>query len=209
MATKIDESTVQGRLRLYLKSERITQWEFQKTINVCNSYVSSISKGIGGDILRRIQEHYPELNTDWLITGEGNMRKSSDYDAGRAISLRIGKVVEWAGISTDEFCKRIEINPDVWNAAVQKYESDSLYLVRRNISRTFREVDDDWVKSGSGMMLRLEEDGPKEEIVSIEELINTTFSAIAQMKDSPEFDSFLKISKNNLISAIRATVKNS
>lgn len=39
-------------------------------------YINNISKGIGSEKLLNISEKYPQLNTSWLINGEGEMLRS-------------------------------------------------------------------------------------------------------------------------------------
>lgn len=67
------ESTVKERLKQYLRINRITQEKFCNSVGVAPTYVSNIRKGIQPDKLTRIQECYPDLNIEWLVTGRGNM----------------------------------------------------------------------------------------------------------------------------------------
>jgi hypothetical protein len=55
------------------------QQEFVEEINSDKSTVSLIKNkkiGIPNDLFTKIQKAYPELNLDWLTTGEGEMLKS-------------------------------------------------------------------------------------------------------------------------------------
>lgn len=67
------ENSVKQRLIYFVNAKQISIREFERSIFVSNGYVKSISKGIGVDILRRIIDTYPELNTEWLLYGEGEM----------------------------------------------------------------------------------------------------------------------------------------
>lgn len=67
------ETSVKERLRYFLRVSNITHEEFGKNIGVSTAYVSSMRKGIQPDKLTRIQECYPDLNIEWLVTGRGNM----------------------------------------------------------------------------------------------------------------------------------------
>lgn len=68
--------SVKERLKKFIKSQKMTVSGFEKDINVSNGYVNSISKGIGGEILLTILEKSPNLNLNWLLTGEGEMLKN-------------------------------------------------------------------------------------------------------------------------------------
>ncbi len=61
------------RIKEYLKYKGVKIIEFSATIGVSNAYISSIKKSIQPDKLTRIQECYPDLNIEWLVTGRGNM----------------------------------------------------------------------------------------------------------------------------------------
>ena len=66
------------RLKKYVKSQGLTISAFEKAINVSNGYINSISKGIGGENLMAIIEKSPNLNINWLLTGEGEMFKRTE-----------------------------------------------------------------------------------------------------------------------------------
>lgn len=69
------------RLKKYVKSQGLTISAFEKAINVSNGYINSISKGIGGENLMAIIEKSPNLNINWLLTGEGEMLKKMRKEA--------------------------------------------------------------------------------------------------------------------------------
>ena len=66
---------VRGRIKAYLQEKNISQNKFAKAIGVSPAFVNNISKGIGADKLQRISNIFTDLNTDWLLTGKGNMLK--------------------------------------------------------------------------------------------------------------------------------------
>ena len=66
-------NTVKGRLKFFIESENLNIKGFEQRISASNGYVNSISKSIGGDKLRAINRVFPNLNIDWLLTGEGEM----------------------------------------------------------------------------------------------------------------------------------------
>jgi transcriptional regulator with XRE-family HTH domain len=66
---------VKQRLKKYIESQKITIVDFEKSINVSNGYVNSISKNIGIDKINKILEIYPNLNLDWLFSGNEEMLK--------------------------------------------------------------------------------------------------------------------------------------
>lgn len=64
---------VKERLIEFIKYKKISIREFCRTIGVSETYVSSMRTSIQPDKLISIVEHYPDINTIWLMTGVGEM----------------------------------------------------------------------------------------------------------------------------------------
>ena len=71
-------TTVKERLIYYLDSKGVNKSEFGRRIGVSNAFVTSIRKSIQPDKISAIQKTFPDLNTSWLLTGEGEMLKEED-----------------------------------------------------------------------------------------------------------------------------------
>lgn len=67
--------TVKERLTQYLEIKKISKSEFGRVVGVSSAYVSSITRTISPRILKTIGLKYPDLNIEWLLTGEGEMLK--------------------------------------------------------------------------------------------------------------------------------------
>lgn len=65
--------TVKDRLVAFIKHKGLSQSRFEKSVGLSNGFVNNISKGIGADKLQRILCAYPDLNSDWLLNGVGDM----------------------------------------------------------------------------------------------------------------------------------------
>lgn len=97
-------SSVKKRLQLFLEYKRVSQSAFERTLGLAHGYVSNIRKGISPEVCSLIVHHYSELNTKWLITGEGEMLVKSanpstlqDTERTRYIEMlkwRDGRIVE-------------------------------------------------------------------------------------------------------------------
>lgn len=64
------------RLQQFLAAENISQAQFAETIGVARASVSHILAGRnkpGFDFLESMIRHYPSLNLEWLLTGQGRM----------------------------------------------------------------------------------------------------------------------------------------
>lgn len=69
----MEQDSVKNRLIKYLNFKGISKSEFGRSIGVSNAYITSMRKSIQPDKLKAISESYGDLNTNWLLTGEGNM----------------------------------------------------------------------------------------------------------------------------------------
>lgn len=65
--------SVKERLIQFIKYKNIGQSAFEKFVGLSNGYVNNIRKSIQPDKVQRIALKYPELNTGWLMTGNGEM----------------------------------------------------------------------------------------------------------------------------------------
>lgn len=72
-----ENQTIKERLIHYIKYLKIGQAKFETKCGLSNGYVNNIRKSISPDKLQTIALHNPDLNTGWLMTGEGDMLKST------------------------------------------------------------------------------------------------------------------------------------
>ena len=74
------ESTVKDRLKQYLSAKHISMAEFGRRIGVSGAYVTSMRKSIQPEKVEKIKSEFPDLNIDWLLTGDGVMCESTLED---------------------------------------------------------------------------------------------------------------------------------
>lgn len=72
------QQSVKDRVRQFIKAKGINERRFCQMIGVSPSYVSSMRKSIQPDKISSIAEAFPDLNTGWLLTGDGDMMKVGD-----------------------------------------------------------------------------------------------------------------------------------
>lgn len=64
---------VRMRLQEFISSKGINISDFERLCGLSNGYVHKIKNSVGKRGLTDIQRVFPELNTDWLLTGKGEM----------------------------------------------------------------------------------------------------------------------------------------
>ena len=72
----VENQTIKDRLIIYINHLGISVRKFEIECELSNGYIKNIRQSIMPDKLRKIALCYPELNTGWLMTGEGEMLKS-------------------------------------------------------------------------------------------------------------------------------------
>lgn len=72
------ENSVKQRLISFIEYLGLSKNAFEKMCGLSTRYVSNISSSISPLKLKMISLRFPELNTAWLLTGEGQMIKSNN-----------------------------------------------------------------------------------------------------------------------------------
>lgn len=65
--------TVKDRLLKFLSYKGISQRMFERNVGLSNGYITNMKQTIMPGKVQRISLHYPDLNTGWLLTGDGDM----------------------------------------------------------------------------------------------------------------------------------------
>lgn len=68
--------SVKQRLTDFAKSKERSVRAFEISAGLNIGYINAIRVSIQPDKLQSIVSHYPDLNTEWLLTGEGEMLKT-------------------------------------------------------------------------------------------------------------------------------------
>lgn len=79
--------SVKERLREFVKYKKISMRSFEESIGVSYGYVNSIRVSIQPDKITSIAIRYPELNAEWLLTGEGEMLKNNSSKLDPVIQM--------------------------------------------------------------------------------------------------------------------------
>lgn len=90
----VENKTVKERLISFIKYLKIGQSKFESNCGLANGYVNNIRRSITPEKLQKIALCYPNLNTGWLMTGEGEMLKVSENESENLepiIEEKVGK----------------------------------------------------------------------------------------------------------------------
>ncbi len=93
------------RILQYLESKGISKYKFYKETGLSNGFLDK-SKSIGTDKCEIINNHYHDLNIEWLVTGKGNMLVNNidktKYIEGQQKSIPLIPVEAIAGIGKSD-----------------------------------------------------------------------------------------------------------
>lgn len=76
--------TIKERLFAYIEYKNISARRFSTECGFSPTYATNISKGIPEDKRNIISRHYPDLNTSWLMTGNGTMLRTESSSPSSA-----------------------------------------------------------------------------------------------------------------------------
>lgn len=82
--------------------------EFERTCDLSNGAVSKMGDNTRVSTIDKISKSYPQLNTDWLRTGKGEMLNDNFQKVGDISNSRVSGV----NVSGND----IQINPDAYEA---------------------------------------------------------------------------------------------
>lgn len=71
------EKTVKQRLMEFIIYSGLSQGRFERECGMSNGYINNLKKTLGAEKLQNVIRRFPELNTEWLLYGEGEMLKST------------------------------------------------------------------------------------------------------------------------------------
>lgn len=69
--------TVKERLAAFIEFKGLSKNKFEQICGLSRRYASNISRSIQPDKIEKISLAFPDLNTGWLLTGEGEMLKDT------------------------------------------------------------------------------------------------------------------------------------
>lgn len=110
-----DNQSIKDRLITFISYLGIGQGKFEKSCGLANAYVANIRKSISPEKLQQIAQCYPELNTGWLMTGEGEMLRKHQ---------KVGDISNSNVSGVNVSGREIHIYPDAYNTLLKVVESN-------------------------------------------------------------------------------------
>lgn len=84
--------TVQERLKEYISSKGLSVRKFEITCGFANGWVSDLTSAIKFDNVSEIYRNFPDLNIDWLFTGEGSMLRETPAPPSSSPAVKVDNI---------------------------------------------------------------------------------------------------------------------
>ena len=99
--------TIKQRLKIFIAYKKISTRAFEAACGSSYGFVGNMRNSMQPDKTMRISQCYPELNTGWLMTGEGEMLKpTAAADGATSVTNSEGAVLINSGGS--------QVNTPAW-----------------------------------------------------------------------------------------------
>lgn len=147
----IMEGTVKERLRAFIKAKGISERQFCLSAGVSTSFVSNMVTSLKPDKLLKIAGAFPELNTDWLLTGHGDMLKDNDVHVelpNDGVKQRLLAYIKAKGLKKHQFEKKCGLSVGY----VANIRSSISPEKMKSITSVFPDLNVDWLITGRGTM---------------------------------------------------------
>ena len=109
--------TTKERLKEFVSKQGLGQNAFEKKVGIAVGYLASKSVSVTSDTIEKVIENFPNLNLDWLITGEGEMLKNSGANENNTSFINVDDDLNT--IEMEKKIKRLEASID---ALIEKNE---------------------------------------------------------------------------------------
>jgi hypothetical protein len=76
------------RLRQFVKYKGMGRNRFEEFVGISSGYISTKSPSVGSEIIEKIVHFYPDLNIEWLVTGNGEMIKNPFRNESETFNYR-------------------------------------------------------------------------------------------------------------------------
>lgn len=147
---------LKDRVLSYCGKKNIALARFEKESKLSNGYFNQVKKRPSADKIKNIEEAFPDLNIEWLLTGEGEMLKTSTAEQTETtpytvplvpISAQGGSFNDFVVSVKDSDCEKV-ISPVrhvdfaltvTGDSMAPEYPGGSQVLVRKVNERAFIE----------------------------------------------------------------------
>lgn len=138
------------RILKFIEYLGISVSEFERSCNLSNGAVSKMGDNTRRSTIDKINNVYPQLNTDWLLTGKGHM--VSEFD-NATLRKRLMQYIDFKDMDVTNFETRIGLD----NGFIKKMSGNINPFIIKKILYYYPEINKSWLLYGEGDMLNTEQ----------------------------------------------------
>lgn len=91
------EQTVKERIMIFIEFKNMKPATFERMAGLSNGYLKQLKNSPSISMIEKILETFPEINKEWLLTGEGEMLRDVVIGDGNIK----GDNNNWTNVNTD------------------------------------------------------------------------------------------------------------
>lgn len=103
-------------MKEYLASRGIKVARFEKECGFCNGYFTSLKRGMAEDRLEIIKNRFPDLNTNWLLYGIGEMNLSDELVKSQPVQTADWRIKMYEDLHEEDVRKIRELQLALYEA---------------------------------------------------------------------------------------------
>ena len=148
---------INDRLEEFANSLHIGKRDFEIEAGLASGTLSKRPKnGVRTDTIRRIKEKYPQLSTEWLIMGTGEMLIDGQEPETALINAglreRLMDFIESLNVSQNEFARSCGLAQGL----VSRITDNAQEATFQKISARYPQLNMHWLRTGQGEMIQSE-----------------------------------------------------
>ena len=151
------ESELKMRLKTFIKYLGLSQNSFILSVGLSKGYMNKVNSYMSPETLNKFLAVYPRLNTDWLLTGNGNMITSASQEPEKVINKRLdysGRIKKIRETLFDSSNKKFAEAVGEDDSTIRKWVNSTISDVEiQNLVQKLPQVNENWLLTGEGKIM--------------------------------------------------------
>lgn len=151
------------RLLSFIEFKTLSVQRFEQEVGLSNASVSKMGDNTRRSTIDRISNKFPDININWLLTGEGEMLNpnseslNGETAQSNAINSRIRQIIdEHFNGSIAEFCGKLNLRQATIITTLERNIPPSNEILMAIIEDSSLNISSEWLMTGKGEMIAIE-----------------------------------------------------
>lgn len=151
------------RLLSFIEFKTLSVQRFEQEVGLSNASVSKMGDNTRRSTIDRISNKFPDININWLLTGEGEMLNPNSESLNEkaaqsnAINSRIRQIInEYFNGSITELCSKLNLRQAIIITTLERNIPPSNEILMAIIEDSSLNISSEWLMTGKGEMITIE-----------------------------------------------------